>query len=339
MIKHTRSIWILAILLFSLTACLREYDEHYKSEHRSQEIQVTEEHGDNAPFSSWEILILPDEWVQDRLIADIDSAKTRVWIEIYTWTDKDILDAVLRAHVRGIDVRVVLEPNVFWTPLINKPVFTTLLSKDIPVVYADTMRYKFTHAKFFIIDDAYYISTWNLTRSFFAKNRDIIFRDIDRYHLEYLMLIFQRDFDSLGTQDILETPPALVLSPINSRTKLKNLFLEAKKSIVVYVQNFQDPELLDILDQKKKNIDTQICTADNESNRQTKDQRKFSWKLITKPYLHAKIIFLDETKIFIWSQNLTSNSLDNNREVGIIIQWNTWLFKKLMRLYELDCAR
>lgn len=122
---------------------------------------------------------------------------------------------------------------------------------------------------------------------------------MDRYHLEYLMLIFQRDFDSLGTQDILETPPALVLSPINSRTKLKNLFLEAKKSIVVYVQNFQDPELLDILDQKKKNIDTQICTADNESNRQTKDQRKFSWKLITKPYLHAKIIFLDETKIFI----------------------------------------
>lgn len=338
MIEHTRYFLIITILLFSLTGCLKEYDEHYKSEHRPEEIQVTAKYDDNTLFSSWEIFILPDQWIQDRLISDIDSAKSRVWIEIYTWTDKDILDAVLRAHARGVDVRVVLEPNVFWTPLINKPVFTTLLSKDIPVVYADTMRYKFTHAKFFIIDDAYYISTWNLTRSFFTKNRDIIFQDMNRYHLEYLMLIFQRDFDSLGTQDILETPQALVLSPINSRAKLKKLFLEAQKSIVVYVQNFQDPELLDILDQKKKNIDIQICTADNESNRESQKERQFSWKLITKPYLHAKIVFIDETKIFIWSQNLTSNSLDNNREVGIIIDWNMPLFKKLMRLYELDCA-
>lgn len=43
-----------------------------------------------------------------------------------------------------------------------------------------------------------------------------------------------------------------------------------------------------------------ICTADNETNLENKKQYpKLQWKLIRKPYLHAKIIIKDGNWIFL----------------------------------------
>lgn len=97
--------FIIFSLLF-LSSCFSEYREHYFAEHSpesvSSELRI-------PSFASGEVLVLPDKGVEEKLISLIDSAKTRIWIEIYTWTDKNLLDAVLRAVKRGVDVRVVLE--------------------------------------------------------------------------------------------------------------------------------------------------------------------------------------------------------------------------------------
>ncbi len=44
------------------------------------------------------------------------------------------------------------------------------------------------------------------------------------------------------------------------------------------------------------------------------------WKMIRKPYLHAKVIIVDHTRVFIGSHNLTNNAIENNREMGIILR-------------------
>jgi phosphatidylserine/phosphatidylglycerophosphate/cardiolipin synthase-like enzyme len=41
-------------------------------------------------------------------------------------------------------------------------------------------------------------------------------------------------------------------------------------------------------------------------------------KKLKKPYIHAKMILIDDRYLLIGSMNLSSNSLDNNREHGII---------------------
>ncbi len=254
----------------------------------------------------------------------MDLAHNRIWIEIYTWTDKVVLDAVIRAFARGVDVRVILEPNVFGTPTINKSIYEALKQKGIPVSYADGERYVFTHAKFIIIDDRFYISTGNLTQSFFTKNRDFILSDTSREVLSFLIDIFERDFSHLGTEDIFPIPSNLVFSPVNSREKIGSFLGEAKSRVIIYTQTLQDEEILSILTNLiKQKREVQICTAKNESNTQSEKYGHFSWKKIAKPYLHAKVIFIDENSLFIGSQNLTQNSLDNNREIGIIIRSNT----------------
>lgn len=63
-----------------------------------------------------------------------------------------------------------------------------------------------------------------------------------------------------------------------------------------------------------------ICTADNEANAARKlDFPDWSWKMIRKPYLHAKVIIVDHMQVFIGSHNLTTNAIENNREMGIIL--------------------
>ena len=111
------------------------------------------------------------------------------------------------------------------------------------------------------------------------------------------------------------------MSPINARSQLEQLILSTEKTIMIYVQTLDDEHMLTLIASLiatgKK---VEICTADNESNQAR--QREFTswqWKLIRKPYLHAKVIIIDHSQVFIGSHNLTTNAIENNREMGIIL--------------------
>ncbi|MNZ73602.1 cardiolipin synthetase [compost metagenome] len=40
----------------------------------------------------------------------------------------------------------------------------------------------------------------------------------------------------------------------------------------------------------------------------------------TAPHLHAKAILVDGRRLYLGSVNLTTNSMDNNRELGLLIE-------------------
>lgn len=61
------------------------------------------------------------------------------------------------------------------------------------------------------------------------------------------------------------------------------------------------------------------------------------WTFLKKPYLHGKIILVDGQKVFLGSQNLTKNSLENNREVGIIFTPSQAIYETLSVLFKKDC--
>lgn len=134
--------------------------------------------------------------------------------------------------------------------------------------YADNNRYSFTHAKFWIIDDIYSISTGNWTASFFTKNREYIYTGSDISTLHFLQEIFLADFSHMGYKNIENIPSHMVVSPLDARMKIEKLILSTQKDITFYVQTLDDGHILSLIGQlyaEKKNI--QICTADNEANR------------------------------------------------------------------------
>lgn len=80
-----------------------------------------------------------------------------------------------------------------------------------------------------------------------------------------------------------------------------------------------------------------ICTASNESNTESISGTTLAWTFLKKPYLHGKIIVIDNKKIWLGSQNLTKNSLENNREVGIILTTAPEIIGRISALFEKDC--
>jgi phosphatidylserine/phosphatidylglycerophosphate/cardiolipin synthase-like enzyme len=111
------------------------------------------------------------------------------------------------------------------------------------------------------------------------------------------------------------------MSPVDARSKIEYLLLSTKKDILLYVQTLDDENILSILRKlKSENKKITICTADNDSNNsRIMEFPDLSWKTIRKPYLHAKVIIIDYSRVFIGSHNLTTNAIENNREMGIIL--------------------
>ena len=314
-------IYIIIPLLF-ISSCSSPYHEHFfreNPEFATDSIRVA----DDIFASTGRLDSLPNNYTQDALIQAINTAKNRIWIEIYTWTDAaKLTDPIIQAQKRWVDIRIVLEGNVFGTPRINMPVAKKLKDAWISVVYADNDRYSFTHAKFWIIDDTYSISTGNWTASFFSKNREYIYSSTDKTTLRFLEEIFISDSTHMGYKKIHEIPTHIVISPLDARKKIENLLYQTQNRLTIYVQTLDDEHIISIIDwliESGKYIE--ICTADNDSNRARQLQYpSWRWKLIRKPYLHAKVIIVDRSQVFVGSHNLTTNAIENNREVGIILQ-------------------
>lgn len=225
----------------------------------------------------------------------------------------------------------------FWTPFINTTTFNTLENAKIPVKYADNSRYTFTHAKFWMIDDVWYMSTGNWAYSSFKNNRNYIYCSTDVWIYGNLKEIFLSDFSHEKPLFSSGMDSRMLLSPVNMRYWIEDRLKNAKKTIYIYNQSVTDPEVLDLLSKKKKQwLDVKVCHADNESDNTIKNI-DFPYVSLRKPYLHAKIILLDDMDILIGSVNLTSNALDNNRELAFLIQKNNNLYRQLKNQFLVDC--
>jgi phosphatidylserine/phosphatidylglycerophosphate/cardiolipin synthase-like enzyme len=218
-------------------------------------------------------------------------------------------------------VRLTIEGNVFGTPRINTPLVKKLKEAGILVVYANNHRYTFTHAKFWIIDQSYSISTGNWTASFFTKNREYIYTGTDTGTLRFLEEIYTADAEHMPFRDTAMIPSHIVMSPLDARSKIESLISRTQDSVILYVQTLSDERIIDLLSeliQSGKRVE--ICTADNESNQERqKEFPSWHWKLVRKPYIHAKVIIVDGREVFVGSHNLTTNAIQNNREMGVIL--------------------
>ncbi len=62
-----------------------------------------------AAFSQADVAFCPSPECTTLPISALDSAQTRVWVAMYSFTNEDFADALIRAHARGVDVKVIVE--------------------------------------------------------------------------------------------------------------------------------------------------------------------------------------------------------------------------------------
>ncbi|EKE29654.1 MAG: hypothetical protein ACD_2C00130G0005 [uncultured bacterium (gcode 4)] len=323
------SVLLIALLLL-LNSCSNEYIEYHSAQLYGHNSEKTVSKNDfffnveNVQYREFEMSMTPDKKLLDVLISKIDNAKKRIYLEVYILTEKRIIKALKDAKSRWLDVKVILEKNVYWAWNINRKSSDTLTSSWVSVTFANNWNYRFTHTKLFLIDDEYVISTWNMSFSTFSTNMEIMLFGKDKKDLSILEEVIDKDID---WEKFVKCDDSLGISPSCPRSQFMNSLTSAKKSIYIYAETFDDPAIEALLIQKDKEwVDVRVLLGDVKkikSNSAPLTRLKSSWINIIapkKPYIHAKVFIIDWKFAYVWSINFSTNSIENNREIWIIFK-------------------
>lgn len=238
-----------------------------------------------------------------------------------------------------IPIRGIMENEPYgWTTKEFTKLQKLFTWRDFIDLHTDELlRDNFMHAKTFLTDNAFIIQTANLSYSSFFNNREFFFLSYDPTILANLQMLF--DKDRIGeTIQPDEIDPNLLICPIDCRYKIEMILSGARESIWMYQQYIQDESIMSMLMQKSW-LDLKFIVADNSSKGELEasplDQFTHFWK---KPYVHAKMILVDDTYLIVSSINMSANSMDMNREIGIIII-DSFLIEEFRRQFERDWGK
>jgi len=275
---------------------------------------------------SWELYNAPFNSLYPFLggLSEIDEI---LYLQTYDFSEKRIKKSIKNLLDDWVDVKLIMEDQKYRqyqsTFKQIQKYFTWYSNFEIKSDWQ--MKTNFVHSKIAIMDDKFWIQTANLTHSSFFKNREHFFSSSHSWVYESLKWIFLKDWvgDKILPEDI---HPNLLVCNINCRSGIEELLSSAEESIVIQTQYITDPTIMNILtnkiywDSSIDPLDIKILVADTDTNDDLLYRfgsdivRKFQ-----KTYNHTKMILVDDEILLLWSMNLSTNSLDKNREVGIFL--------------------
>ena len=274
------------------------------------------------------ILTQPEAGTQP-VVEAIDGARRSVWVQIYMITDVQVIEALGRAARRGLDVRVLLEENPYnpGNPNSalsgNQKIATDLEALGVKVAWSNP-AFNFTHAKTMLVDgEVAYVLTYNLTKAATETNREFAVIDRALSDVEEFRRIFLADWERKPYQPL---DPDLVVSPNNARLRILGLMDQARRELLVGVEVISDPEVVALLIEKRRaGVDVRVLVggvkkvAANIAPARALVDGGVPTRSQGRPYLHAKYVIADGAAAYLGSINFSTNSLNENRELGLLI--------------------
>jgi cardiolipin hydrolase len=133
----------------------------------------------------------PGEGVRARLLDAIAGARRSIEAEVYTLTDGRVLSALADAHRRGVDVRMVVDPN----QQANRRAVEDLRTADVPVRGYPVPKGALLHAKAGLFDGrALLLGSANWTLSGLSVNHELDLETADPAATAAFAARFERDW-------------------------------------------------------------------------------------------------------------------------------------------------
>ncbi|MBV8084950.1 MAG: hypothetical protein JO247_09050 [Chloroflexi bacterium] len=271
------------------------------------------------------VFVEPDDGPEP-LLNELAGARSSVDVEMYLLTDKDVLVALEDAERRGVKVRALLEEHPYGEGAGNESAYSRLQRDGIAVRWTDNRRYKLTHEKAAVVDGREaLILTLNLTASAFSRNREYGVVDRTPEDVTEVAAIFEADWS--GTT-YTPAQPDLVVSPMNSRDKLQAIIGQATSSLDVESEEVQDDSVEQaLLGAEKRGVNVRVVLSPAAAGQTDANAGGVAFlksggvqvRYMSKPYVHAKIVLADRKTAFVGSENISHQSLDLNREVGLFV--------------------
>jgi len=269
---------------------------------------------------SWSFFRSPGESLSKELHY-FNETKHDVRLRTYDFTHKEFKNIVKNLAKNDVNIRIIVEDNKYKQFQNTLKVLSQEFSwyQNIQLKSDKQMGTEYTHAKVNLIDSGFIIQTANLTNTSFASNREHFFQSTHSWIRKSLYTIFEKDRngEKITMKDI---HPNLVICNINCRGVIENLLNSAKESIIIQTQYITDDAIRNILKAKKSLPEFKLLVADTDDNDElirffgNEYAKKFK-----QYYNHTKMILIDHKILLLGSMNLSSTSLDKNREIWIIL--------------------
>lgn len=282
------------------------------------------------------VVIEPQDGIRPVLRA-IDAAQNQIFVEAYILTERRIIRALERAAAQGVAVYVQLEHKPLGMGSQPERVADELRAASVAVRWSRP-TFSLTHAKFIVLDDRQsLVATANFSKAAFQNNREILIFDRDAADVYEISALFRADWDRLHT-----TPedPNLVVSPDNARAKLLALIARARKTIEIYGEEIADLGIeRALIRSADRGIRVHLILPWDASPAAAALLSRGGVKVreLKFPYIHAKLMDVDGREAFVGSENLSTASLDRNREVGVLLRGT--VLERLARVFAADWRR
>lgn len=311
-------VWIIFLLILSL---LLDIDFWPWYEIQSKSKISTDDFFANLKEVSWHLYRWPGKILYTKYWEFLDSTEEYLKLQTYDFTNQFFKTGFQSLSSQGIPIQLILENNKYQQYQNTFKNLQNYFSGDenIELRSDEQMWTKYVHSKITLNEKSFRVQTANLTKSSFESNREHFFYSEDEEFRESLNQLFDADWN---WEDLskLDLHPNLVVCPLNCRDVIETLLESAESSIVIQTQYILDDEILDILRHKSEEINLAIIVADTDDNQ---DLISYfgPWiaRKLSSNYNHTKMILIDEKYLLLGSMNLSSNSLDNNREIWIIL--------------------
>lgn len=258
------------------------------------------------------------------ILSLIQNASISVDLVMYELEDKQIEQALVADEKRGVAVRVLLSNGYKGQSFPqNQKAYDFLRTNGVSVEWTQNY-FALTHEKSLVVDgNTALIMTFNFTPQYYSTSRDFGIIDRDQNDIEAMHETFDSDWQGSGVA--AGDGDELVWSP-GSEPAMIALINSAHRSLDIYNEEMADPYVTKALidaAERGVSVDIDMTYSDEWKNAfeelTTAGVHVRTYDPKASLYIHAKMILVDGTRAFIGSENFSQSSLDDNRELGIVL--------------------
>lgn len=272
------------------------------------------------------LIILPDDSAQP--VLDAIHASTRsVRIKMFAFSHRPLLDAVVAAHRRGVDVKVMLNPERRDGETDNDAAREMLQRFGIEVRESNP-AFDLTHEKSMVVDDEHaFVESLNWTEENFTLTRDYAVVTPSAYEVAEIIDCFEADW---AREDFDPgTGAHLIWCPSNGRHRIADFIDSAKHTLFLQNERYQDPVIIErLVRAARRGVKVHVMAraahhlkdgklVEGVSGMRILDDVGIKIHRLKHMKLHAKMILADHERAVVGSINFSPGSFDHRRELAI----------------------
>ncbi len=272
------------------------------------------------------LVVMPDDSSQP-ILEVVNHASKSLRIKMFTFSDPQLLHAVIAAHRRSVKVRIMLNPARRSGEVENEASRKTLTEAGVEVIDSNP-AFDLTHEKSLVVDDeTAFVMSLNWTAKNFTETRDYAVVTKQSHEVAEVIECFDADWDR---KDFSPGEHSHLIWCIgNGRQRIGQFIDEAKHSLWVQNERYQDPVIIErLVRANHRGVKVHVLARPPHKLKEEKlvegvgglrilDDVGVKVHRLKGLKLHAKLLFADGVRAIIGSINLAPGSFDSRRELAI----------------------